>query len=102
VELFAALTVFLVPLSLAPSRVGRGDVLFNCIESYSSVTSIKPSVYFSPLIRAFPLPSRERARERGYITLERSEHLHAKLNTKNSELLYVCAHLIKQPGKSGT
>jgi hypothetical protein len=33
VEVFVALTVFIIPLSLALSRKGRGDVLFDCIYS---------------------------------------------------------------------
>ncbi|PVV13326.1 MAG: hypothetical protein B6D77_04545 [gamma proteobacterium symbiont of Ctena orbiculata] len=63
--MFATLMIFLTPLSLTLSREGRGDVLGECDESFWSGRSNKLSVYHFPLIPAFPLPSRERARERG-------------------------------------
>jgi hypothetical protein len=55
----------LLPLSLALSHEGRGDLLGEGVASFSSGRSDKPSGYSFPLMRAFPLPSKERAREKG-------------------------------------
>jgi hypothetical protein len=42
--MFAVLTRFYTPLSLALSRKGRGEVLFKCIECFLSGRGIKPFV----------------------------------------------------------
>ena len=55
---------FHYPLSLALSREGRGDVLTESIESISS-GGVASYLFTLLSIHASPLPSRERARERG-------------------------------------
>jgi hypothetical protein len=65
---FAALTVFLLPLSLALSRKGRGDAIFRWAAGLQGI-DVDPQYP-----GRFPLPLRERARERGNLQRERSEH----------------------------